>query len=147
MSSRGTPNFRPNGRLRGYYVYMLLCQDGSTIHAKIGRAHDPIKRARALIVGCPIEPGVLAVCELPSRSTAQRAEAALHHLLKDWRTRGEWFRFEPADKETFNHIWRTALGHFASPSWPIRWTKLSMPALQRYGNSTSSYRRMVKRRR
>lgn len=140
------PAFRPDGRLRGAYVYLLLCREGDAIFAKAGRAQDPISRARDLLVGCPLAPGVLAVAELPSRPLALRAENALHRALERWHARGEWYRFGQADRAAFNDAWRAALAEFASPSWPIRWTKLSMPALIRYGNSASSFRLMLQRR-
>ena len=140
------PYFRPDGRLRGSYVYLLLCQDGDSIFAKAGRANDPIRRLHNLLVGCPISPGVLAVAELPGDRLAVRAETALLHALDAWHARGEWFRFKAKDRAAFNHAWRTALAEFASPSWPIRWTKLSVPALLRHGKVASSRRLFLERK-
>lgn len=147
MKLAQTPSHRSDGRLRGSYVYLLLCYEAPTIHVKAGRSDDPVKRLQGVLITCPIEPGLLATCELPSRTVAARAEAALHRAFRPWHTRGEWFRFEPNDREVFNAAWRGALAEFASPSWPVRWTKLSLRPLLAQSRSTQRFQALVHTRR
>jgi hypothetical protein len=135
-----------DGRPRGYYVYLLLCQIDGLIHVKVGRSDDPVERLNELLVGCPVEPGILAVCSLPTSKMAWRAEAELHCVLEPWHTHGEWFSFKPEDRSAFNLAWRAALLHFASPSWPMKWTKLSVRPLLAYGRSRLGFFRARRRR-
>lgn len=125
----GNPGLRPNGRIRGAYVYLLLCESENKIHVKAGRSIDPIKRLDALLTGCPLIPGILAVCELPTRAQCADAELALHTAFDAWHTRGEWFCFAPADKGGFNFAWRIALAKFETSMWRPRWTKINVQSL------------------
>lgn len=130
MKIVATGGYRSGGRLSGCYVYLLLCQERDLIFAKVGVSQDPIKRLTGILVGCPLIPGVLAVVELQNRQRAFRVEASIHSQLREWRSRGgEWFELRAGDKCTFNAALRSALDEFASPSWPLNWTKLNVPEL------------------
>lgn len=131
LSLTQLPSHRHNGRIRGWYVYLLMFQVGEVIFVKVGQSGDPIKRLSSLLTGCPTDDGVLAVAELPSRLIAGWTESALHRAFRPWRIRGEWFEFRPDERELFNRGWKHAVADFASSSWPIRWTKLSVGHLLR----------------
>ena len=118
-----------DGRLRGSYVYLLLFDEHGCVYAKVGLSDDPIKRLVGILVGCPFEPVILAACTLPNRAIATKVETALHHAFAEWHLRGEWFRLTLEDRERFNALWKAAVAEFATPSWPIRWTKLNAEEL------------------
>lgn len=121
--------FHPDGRIRGSYVYMLVCRNSDGIHIKVGMSDNPLNRLGSLLTACPLKPGVLATVELPNRPTALRFEKELHCALEQWRHVGEWFLFKPTDKPAFNAAIRSAAVHFAKPAWPMRWQKHSVAAL------------------
>lgn len=121
--------YRANGRMRGSFVYLLLCQNPEGIYVKIGRSDDPVKRLPGILTGCPLSPGIMAVAELPNRDRALRLEQELHGAMRRWRKAREWFLFLPDDKAEFNQRLRSVADEFASPSWPIQWNKLSVPEL------------------
>jgi hypothetical protein len=126
-----TPLYRNNGRLRGTYVYLVLCQEQKSIFVKIGVADEPIKRLRGLATGCPLDPEILAYVELPSRPVAFQVERGLHRELLPWRIRGEWFKFDPRDRAAFNERLREVLVPWNKPSQPMKWTKLNAGELLR----------------
>lgn len=126
---RAPDSFRSTGRMRGCYVYLLMCPDGATIHLKAGMSDDPLARLREILVGCPIPASLLAVTELANRRTAYQAERELHRTFAAWHTTGEWFRLTFADKAAFNAAWKLALSGFSSAAWPIHWTKLNVAEL------------------
>lgn len=143
VSSRA---YAQDGRTRGMYLYMLLCQSAG-IHIKIGVSDNPLERLIALSVGCPLPLGVLATTMFPSRKIAFRAEKMLHHAFADHHENGEWFRFSPDEKAVFNSTLRIALSVFASPSTPIRWTKLNVQVYLKHQRSASMGKhRAVQRR-
>lgn len=118
-----------DGRLRGSYVYLLLFDEHGFVYAKVGLADDPIARLMGLLTGCPFEPVILAACALPNRAIAAKVECALHRAFDEWHLRGEWFRLQLEDRERFNALWKAAVAEFATPSWPIHWTKLNAEEL------------------
>lgn len=139
--------FHPNGRIRGSYVYMLMCQTQEAIHIKVGISDDPLARLRSLRADCQIEPGILAIAELPNRRMALNFEQELRCVLARWRNSGEWLQFESADKADFNASIQSAAVHFSKPAWPIRWQKLSVPALIAEGRWRQAFIRFRSKRR
>lgn len=121
--------YHRDGRLRGSYVYMLLCRDAGPIHVKIGMTDIPTQRLSALRTNIPIKPEIFAIVEVFSRKEALRLEQGLHKELKKWRTDGEWFRFEDSDKGEFNLIWQRVFERFAKPGWPLYWVKIPVQPL------------------
>lgn len=59
---------------------------------KIGVSKDPLKRLRAVQIGCPIECTFLGTVPVPSNMKAQHLEKHLHELFIGCRTFGEWFQ-------------------------------------------------------
>lgn len=130
--------YRANGRFRGSFVYLLLCESPEGIYVKIGLSDDPLKRLKGLLNGCPLKPGIMAVAELPNRVKALQFERELHGAMRNFRHAREWFLFSRNDKARFNELLRGAAIEFASPSWPIRWDKLSVPELIRQAQNRKS---------
>jgi hypothetical protein len=131
--------FHPDGRIRGSYVYMLMCENSDGIHIKVGRSNNPLGRLATLLTACPLSPGVMATAELPNRRIALNFEQELHCALAPWRTNGEWFLFDSSDKAEFNESLQRAAAHFSKPSWPIRWQKHSVPALLSLARQRKAY--------
>lgn len=108
---------------------MLLCEDDGSIFAKVGTAKDPLKRARDIMVACPVPAGVLAYVELPNRTKARQMERELHGAFVQWHAGGEWFKFKATDKTAFNSAWQIVFGALSQPNWPLKWTKINAAAL------------------
>jgi hypothetical protein len=117
--------YSQDGRLLPCYVYLVLCMDREIIFANLGVSDNPTKRLSSLLVGCPYEPGVLATVGVPNRTRAFRIQSSLHAALKPWHLRNTWFRFTSQDKARFNELSRSTLDEYASPSWPLAWTKIN----------------------
>lgn len=60
-------------------------------HCKIGVASDLYNRISNLQVGCPYEITLIHVMYFDSITEATKKENQLHHELKEYRIRGEWF--------------------------------------------------------
>lgn len=123
------PLYNPDGRLRGHYVYMVLCCESGPIFIKIGHSKSPFQRLNDLRVGCPLVPRILAVLELPGRHLAKRMEGDLHRALMPWRRHGEWFAFEHSDKIQFNQQVARVVGTYRTPCRILRWHRFSVPKL------------------
>lgn len=60
-------------------------------HCKIGVASDLHNRISNLQVGCPYEITLIHVMYFDTITEATKKENQLHHELKEYRIRGEWF--------------------------------------------------------
>ena len=90
--------------LTGCYVYMLFCQDDTTVYIKIGIAVEPVRRLAGLLTACPIDPREFGWIETRT-PRALSIERALHRACKPWRIRGEWFAVS----------WRLGMNSATSP--------------------------------
>lgn len=121
--------FKSDGRIRGSFVYMLLCQDDGPIYVKVGRSIVPMSRLNQLRHGCPITPKYFYTAEVPVSRDAVKLEAELHHAFKIWHQTGEWYKLEKEDRDLFNTAWKEVFGAFAKPGWPMKWTKIAVQPL------------------
>ena len=145
-----------NGRIRGAYVYMVFCPIGDQFFVKVGMSNSPAVRLGALRTACPIEPTVMAVVEMPSQGLAASLERATHGALIGWRTHGEWFRVDKSDKKRFSEAAHGVLRAYAKPSWPLKWTQVSIKAVladglerqraarRKFAHSERTFREFVK---
>lgn len=127
------------GRIRGHYVYMLLCQDAKSdpLYIKIGITASPIERFRALRRGCPVRPRSFAYFDARTKAAARRIEAALHQAYAEWNAHLEWFAFSESDKALFNAIWKTVID--SKTGKPAQWIKLSVNELIRIGQQSQRF--------
>lgn len=77
----------------GGFIYLLSDQQG---HYKIGHTKDLDKRIYQLGTQPPFEIKLLDSCWVPDR---QRVERWLHEINKEFRMRGEWFKFDESELE------------------------------------------------
>lgn len=136
-----------DGRVRGSFVYMLLCQDSGPIYVKIGLSNDPFQRMHALRNGCPVELRRFAFVAVPSRKFATKLEMWLHHDLSPWRSQGEWFKFAPEEKPDFNKGWQAAFSKCALPGWPLTWTQMPVAKLMEQWERRKRFAQRLWRRR
>jgi hypothetical protein len=71
-----------------YFIEAVGCNA-----VKIGTADNPTARLAALQTGCPEKLVLRAYMTMPA-SEADSFEKKSHHLLSDYRIRGEWFRLD-----------------------------------------------------
>lgn len=137
-----------DGRLRGSFVYMLLCKSEEALFVKIGVSDNPTTRLSELLVGCPVEPLLFSVAHIPTRTRAELLERVLQRSVQKWSTRGEWFSLKVSESAAFKATWRAALKHYDKPAWPVRWTTISIAALRKLGQlRIDAGRRKPKRKR
>lgn len=118
-----------NGRVKGDYVYLLLCRDDQKIFIKIGRSIHPEKRFHALRNNCPVRAISFSTIHCAGREIGKRLERELHFTFAKWRITGEWFSFKAEDKAEFNNLFREVLVALSVPSWPLRVVKVSAKVL------------------
>lgn len=135
----GIQFFNPDGRLRGSYVYLMLCAEQERIFVKAGRSNSPLQRLNDLRVGCPLIPEILAVAEVANVSRAKRLENHLHRGLHAWHSHGEWFVLTRAQKFEFNSIIWSIVREHSDPSRRIAWRQYSVPALIRDAQRRRTY--------
>ena len=152
MSTFARTDYTIDGRMRGSYVYMLLCEIGDEVHVKVAHSCDPLRRLGELRNGCPVTPGIIAVAELSSRRIAVQAETHLHYAFAPWHSHLEWFKFRWDQRAEFNAAWKPTLRSFSTPSRPVCWRKYSVPAItaaaqkrkgfiqRQYARSSQAYR-------
>jgi hypothetical protein len=135
MTMFSVPAFNEGGRLRGSFVYMLMCQDAEPIYIKIGMSDAPMRRLNELRTACAVTPKILATVEVPSRKFACALETDLHSAMAPWQTTGEWYRYEGSDKSGFNDTWKMVFEKHAKPGWPLQWTKLAVQPMIKMAES------------
>lgn len=132
MSFGSFPFFTSEVRLRGTYVYMLFCQeDGGPIYVKIGISDKPTDRMKALRASCPVRAKSFATVEVVSRAKAVYVEKMLLIEMERWKTVGEWIKLTPEDKPAFNAAWQKVFSVHRTPSWPMRWSIVSVDAVMK----------------
>ncbi len=117
--------FTSDGRLRGSYVYMLLCQIEECIHIKIGRSCT----LRARLTEVP-EAQVISLAEVVSLRQARRLSTELHDALARWHLCLEWFTVLPSERGEFNAAWRPVIDAHSTASRRIHWRNYSLLALR-----------------
>lgn len=140
--------FDDAGRLRGSYVYILLCMDADgPIYAKVGVADNPHNRINALMTSSPVPARHLAYVHVNSRRAALKMEKDFLDTLKHWRSNGEWFRFSFDDKPIFNRFCREIFGRHATKSWPLQWSKIPLRGVKQAAKiRRTMYRKMAMKR-
>lgn len=133
--------YRPDGRLRGSFVYMLLCRDKEgPVYVKAGITDKPDDRLLALRLGCPVTPRQFHTMEVMSRRKARNVERDLHQAFRRWAAHGEWFRISMDDRQQFNEAWRGVLALHAVPGWPARWERVPVQPLVEMKQRASRFR-------
>ena len=121
-----------DGRIRGAYIYMLLCQDdGGPVYVKIGMSSNPTQRLHALRLGCPVTPHQFCTMRHSSSKIALKTERILHKALKQWRSSGEWYRVPVSEQKEFNQALRAALNSYHRSGFPQVWEKVPVQPLVR----------------
>lgn len=116
--------FTSDGRLRGSYVYMLLCQVEEPIHIKVGRSCWPLSQLDRLR-----DAQVISVAEVASLRKAVAVESDLRVALARWLTCANWFTVLPAERADFNAAWKPVIAAHSEPSRRIDWRNYSIPLL------------------
>lgn len=134
--------YNSNGRIRGSYVYMVLCMEGETIFIKVGLTDIPLNRLSQIKTACPMRVRVFCTMQTHSRKQARIIEGAFLTALGRWRSNGEWFTLTMADKVAFNEACTVVLRNYSTASWPLKWVKLSVPKLQADANKRAGYAKL-----
>ncbi len=118
------------GRIRGAYVYMLLCRDGDgPVYVKVGMTGHPDNRLHTLRLGCPVTPHQFCTIKRSSREKAFKTETGLHTALKRWKSSGEWYRVPMDEKDEFNAALRDALHAHRQRGYSNTWERVAVQPL------------------
>lgn len=80
-------------------VYILLGDVNGLAGCKVGMSSYVQSRIYQVCQQCPFEMEHAIVLGAKSREHARVGERALHGMLRRYRTRGEWFMFDPLDQK------------------------------------------------
>lgn len=139
MSVTNLNLFHSDGRLRGTYVYMLLCMDDGPIYVKIGISDNPTERFQALRRGCPVRPRRFAFVEVRSRKKARKVEADLHDAMSRWNAHLEWFMLSKEERGAFNDTWKAVFEKHAEVGWPLKWEQIAVDRLIALGEQRQRF--------
>lgn len=89
--------------------YVYLIRAGRTHQYKIGKSNDPQGRLQSLQTASPHK---LKLVHTFRADNAAAAEEALHALLHDRRSEGEWFRLTPQERDVLVSVERFAERQF-----------------------------------
>lgn len=106
----------------GSYVYFLICAGDAegVIFIKIGLSDNPTDRLRDLVNNCARPPLTFAWVHTYSRGISMKIEKELHRRFKEWRVKGEWFKFTLDEKDSvFKPIRSEVLSGWKTPDWPL----------------------------
>lgn len=118
-----------NGRIRGHYVYFLVCGDPSRVFIKIGHTHDPISRLSGIRTGCPLPPDTMGLIHVFSREAAIKLEKALHVKMNNWHSHGEWIALNHKDRAEFQIKCYTVLKEHSRRLWPLKITAIDVKSV------------------
>lgn len=103
-------------------VYVLLGEVNGMIACKVGMSSFIQTRIYQVCQGSPFELTHSFILSANCRANASVAERALHGMLKKYRTRGEWFMFDPLcaeDKAALHTAVNTVAALHAMPKISI----------------------------
>ncbi len=131
------------GRIRGAYIYLLLCRDGDgPVYVKVGMSTDPTKRLHSLRLGCPVTPRQFLTIRRPSSATALKVERALHSGLQRWVSSGEWYCVPIDEKPEFNAAIQSVLARHKQSGYPNKWEKVAVqPLVKEAAERKKTYQR------
>lgn len=142
MSVEYLPEYNIDGRLKGSFVYMLLCRDSDgPVYVKVGRSHDPFSRLKNLKNTCAVTPRVFSTVNVRSVDCAKKLEADLLNAYRCWKTTGEWMRLPIEKKSEFNKIWQQVFAKYAEKHWPLSWTQVSVEEFTKKGDEALRFYR------
>lgn len=138
-----------NGRSQCHYVYFLCCEADApgAVFVKIGMSQNPLRRVRDIANSCAVQPLSFGFVGCGCRAETHRMELALHAIFALWRQRGEWYRFEAKDKNTFHVLRKETFEKYNTFNWPMKFQMIDVNEVlanrNRQGHKTS--RRYAKR--
>lgn len=111
------------------FLYAMIADPGDSEvrYFKIGISSEVGPRIASIQCGCPMPITQVLTTACRSRDSAYRCEQRMHALLAEYRSSGEWFRFDmsnPTHKAAFHAAAKTTLDHELLPGW--RWELAEM---------------------
>lgn len=96
--------------MTGPVVYAAIAEFGvpDSKFVKVGHTHELVNRLAGIQTGCPVQIGDVAYARVRSPETAREVEGLIHKAMRDYRSQGEWFRFDLTDAE-HERVWRGAI--------------------------------------
>jgi hypothetical protein len=87
------------GKCEDNGVYILLADVNGAIACKVGMSSYLQTRICEICHNAPFETRHVFILHARDREHAQRAERALHFMLRKFRTRGEWYMFDAQNRQ------------------------------------------------
>lgn len=109
------------------FVYAAFFEDRSDVFIKFGRSWQPYKRVKEVAQSSPFVLSQAVFASASSGSNALRIERSLGQLLRNYRTRGEWYRFPAEEGLVFSSTIRTVYAKMVGKR--LAWTVIDHEAI------------------
>lgn len=105
-------------------VYCAFSELDDWVWVKVGISVRPASRARQIQAASPFDIKRFVFCHIGAMSAARAFEKLMARRLREFNTRGEWYRFKPTDSDKFKECTRYC---FREASWrhaELKWSTL-----------------------
>ena len=110
------------------FVYCAFCEEGDDVYVKIGRSSKPFQRLGDISTYCPFVIKRAVYASVGSLSLAESIERLCMHELKQFRLRGEWYKFKKNQGKEFTSIFHAI--YRRKTKRELRWTHVDMDLLR-----------------
>ena len=80
----------PDNQIKTYYLYFIKCNN----YIKIGYSENPKKRLEVIQVSNPYRCNIILTIGYLGETDAKNHELYWHKLCKEFKVRGEWFKYK-----------------------------------------------------
>lgn len=108
-----------------HFVYCGFAEEAGSVYVKVGISVRPVSRARQIQCGAPFEIKRFVFCMIGRQSAALKFERLVADALKEHRTRGEWYRFDPAFAKVFRETVADAYRRASTRGLRLKWKELA----------------------
>lgn len=107
-----------------HWVYCAFAEELDHIYCKVGITVRPVRRAREIACGAPFDIRRFVFCMMGRHSAAREFERRVATALSKYKTRGEWYRFDPGFAPTFRETIADAYQRSSTRGARLKWTEL-----------------------
>jgi hypothetical protein len=86
------------------FVYAAFFEDREDVFIKFGRSVKPYGRIRDVAMGSPFPISRAVFAQAGSKRLAGHIERCMYHRLREYRTRGEWYRLGRDQGKVFSQV-------------------------------------------
>lgn len=110
------------------FVYCAFATDGDFVYVKVGISGSPFKRIANWIVGCPFQLEKVVFTHAGFLRDGYAIERSIAHAAKEFRMRGEWYRFSKDQGKVFSQLFMACYKRIIKRD--LKWTHMDMDQLR-----------------